>query len=151
MESDHDILSNIDTGSQDADRGACAQLGLTASGYAIVVPSAARRRGGAQTATSKGSDEVLANLLASGIEEDDLLNSVIHQNVEIVLTAHPTQAPPCPALPCPETGHHPSSVLCGKVLEVLGAMQQGQVYLVRGVDRRDIWPSKVHYAAELHS
>jgi phosphoenolpyruvate carboxylase len=49
------------------------------------------RRFRTQTATSKGSDEVFANLLASGLSTDELFDNVIHQNVEIVLTAHPTQ------------------------------------------------------------
>lgn len=40
---------------------------------------------------SKSCSEVFAQLLAKGVEPDDLFEAVSKQNVEVVLTAHPTQ------------------------------------------------------------
>ena len=40
---------------------------------------------------TKTPDQLLGELIASGVSKDDLYNAVVKQRVEIVLTAHPTQ------------------------------------------------------------
>ena len=52
------------------------------------------RRFRTHAAHSKGCEEVFQQLLAAGVSEDTLFNAVIDQQVEVVLTAHPTQVRP---------------------------------------------------------
>lgn len=40
---------------------------------------------------TKTPDQLVGELIASGVSKDDLYNAVVKQRVEIVLTAHPTQ------------------------------------------------------------
>jgi hypothetical protein len=49
------------------------------------------RRFRTHAAHSKGCEEVFQQLLAAGVSEDTLFEAVIDQQVEVVLTAHPTQ------------------------------------------------------------
>lgn len=49
------------------------------------------RRFRTHAAHSKGCEEVFQQLLAAGVTEDTLFDAVIDQQVEVVLTAHPTQ------------------------------------------------------------
>lgn len=49
------------------------------------------RRFRTHAAHSKGCEEVFQQLLAAGVSEDTLFDAVIDQQVEVVLTAHPTQ------------------------------------------------------------
>ncbi|XP_061370609.1 phosphoenolpyruvate carboxylase 4-like isoform X2 [Gastrolobium bilobum] len=49
------------------------------------------RKGGNMAQTAKSCDDIFNQLVQGGVSPDDLYNTVCKQEVEIVLTAHPTQ------------------------------------------------------------
>ncbi|KAL5123542.1 Phosphoenolpyruvate carboxylase 4 [Glycine soja] len=49
------------------------------------------RKGGNMVLAAKSCDDIFNNLLQDGVSPDELYNTVFKQEVEIVLTAHPTQ------------------------------------------------------------
>ncbi|KAG5062979.1 hypothetical protein JHK85_004162 [Glycine max] len=49
------------------------------------------RKGGNMVLAAKSCDDIFNNLLQDGVSPDELYKTVFKQEVEIVLTAHPTQ------------------------------------------------------------